>query len=781
MKRLSKVLPVLVLCWVIQTRGEPLAYSSAVLPGEQLLPIARIVEKAIRAGQIPGAVVLIGNQGEVVYRRAFGYQLIKPKKLPMTPNTIFDVASLTKVIATTPAVMQLVEEGKLDLEDPICKHWPEFKINGKERITVRDVLTHYSGLRPTLSLKPAWSGYETALQKIVEEKPISPPGKQFAYSDINFVILGELIQRISGKALEVYCRDHIFRPLGMKETCFQPSRDLRKRIAPTEGGRIGEVHDPIASRMGGTAGHAGLFSTADDLSIFAQMLLDGGRTQNGQILSPLMVEKMTMPQSPPGKMPWKGLGWDIDSPFGSNRNELLSAGSYGHKGFTGTGIWIDPVSKTYIIILTNRLYLGGQGDVDPLRAQVISLVGEAIGEVSEEQVLATRPSLKEHFEQMKRYPGRLQTGIDVLVAKRFAPLVGLCVGLITNHSGLDAEGRRTIDLCYKAPGVKLKAIFSPEHGPYGQAEIKIPSTKDPITRLPIYSLYGDNLRPTPEMLNGLDVLVFDVQDVGVRFYTYITTMGYAMEAAAGKGIAFWVLDRPNPITGSLVQGPILEEDLKSFTGYFPLAVRHGMTVGELAKLFNRENKIGAKLQVIKMIGYKRSDWYDETGLPWVNPSPNLRTLTQTVLYPGVAMAEGANVSVGRGTKTPFELLGAPWINAQELAGYLNNRKIDGVRFMPVRFIPSGNRFKNQVCHGVQITLTDRQALESAVLGVEILRALYQLYPKDLEIDKTLPLVGARWVLQAIKDGKDPHSIMRSWQESLEQFCRLRAKYLLYRN
>ncbi|MBI5968493.1 MAG: DUF1343 domain-containing protein [Deltaproteobacteria bacterium] len=653
MRRLSKVIPLLLLCWVMEPRVEPLAYSPPVLPGEQLRPIAYIVKKAIRAGQIPGAVVLIGNQGKVVYCQAFGYRVTRPKKLSMTPNTIFDVASLTKVIATTTALMQLVERGKLDLEDPICQYWPEFKINGKERITVRDVLTHYSGLRPALGLKPAWSGYETALQKIVAEKPISPPGKRFGYSDINFVILGELIQRISGKSLEVYCRDHIFKPLGMKDTCFKPARDQRKRIAPTEGDRIGEVHDTMAYRMGGIAGHAGLFSTADDLAIFAQMLLDGGHTQNGQILSPLMVEKMTMPQSPPDKMPWKGLGWDIDSPFGSNRNELLSAGSYGHKGFTGTGIWIDPVSRTYIIILTNRLYPGGQGDVDPLRAQVISLVGEAIGEVSEEQVLASRPSLREHFEQMKGYSGRLQTGIDVLVAKRFAPLIGLSVGLITNHSGLDAEGRRTIDLFYKAPGVKLRAIFSPEHGPYGQAEIKIPSTKDPITRLPVYSLYGDNLRPTPEMLNGLDVLVFDVQDVGVRFYTYITTMGYAMEAAAEKGIAFWVLDRPNPITGSLVQGPILEEDLKSFTGYFPLPIRHGMTVGELAKLFNRENKIGAKLQVIKMSGYKRTDWYDETGLPWVNPSPNLRTLTQMILYPGVAMAEGANVSVGRGSKTPF--------------------------------------------------------------------------------------------------------------------------------
>jgi uncharacterized protein YbbC (DUF1343 family) len=281
------------------------------------------------------------------------------------------------------------------------------------------------------------------------------------------------------------------------------------------------------------------------------------------------------------------------------------------------------------------------------------------------------------------------------------------------------------------------------------------------------------------MLSGLDALVFDIQDVGVRFYTYITTMGYAMEAAAEEGIPFYVLDRPNPITASLVQGPVMDADLKSFTGYFPLPVRHGMTVGELAKMFNGENKIGTKLQVVKMNRYKRTDWYDQTGLQWVSPSPNLRTLTQATLYPGVAMVEGANLSVGRGTSRPFELLGSPWIQAQELAEYLNNRKINGVKFLPIDFTPQGNRFKDQVCHGVEIVLTDRQGLDSAALGVEIISALYQFYPNDFQIDKTLLLVGARWVLQGIKNGKDPDSLVRNWQESLEQFRKLRSKYLLY--
>jgi uncharacterized protein YbbC (DUF1343 family) len=778
-KRLGRVFFSLALCFVIGLLEGPSAYSSQVLRPEQLSPIAKIVEKAICVGQIPGAVVLIGNQGKIVYRQAFGHRLIKPKKRALTPNIIFDIASLTKVIATTTAVMQLVERGQLSLEDPVAKYWPEFKTNEREQITVRQLLTHYSGLPPSLSLKPEWSGYEMALQKIVEKKPISPPGKYFIYSDINFIILGELIQRISGQALDIYCRDQIFKPLRMKDTCFKPPRDLYARIGPTRWNGIGRVHDPIAYRMGGVAGHAGLFSTADDLSIFAQTLLDGGKNQNVQILSPFTSEKMTTPQSPPDKMPWRGLGWDIDAPFCSNRTELFPAGSYGHKGYTGTGIWIDPVSKTYIIILTNRVYPSEKGDAEPLRAQIISLVADVLGPLSEGQALASRPTLVDYIEQVKSHSGRVQTGIDVLVARRFRPMVGLRVGLITNHSGVDSAGRRNIDLFYKAPGVKLVAIFSPEHGMSGKGEGKVSSTKEPFTGLPVYSLYGHIVRPTKKMLSGLDTLVFDIQDVGVRFYTYITTMGYAMEAAAENGIPFYVLDRPNPITGSLVQGPVMNQELKSFTGYFPMPIRHGMTVGELAKMFNAENRINAKLHVVKMNGYKRTDWYDETSLRWVNPSPNLRTLTQATLYPGVAMVEGANVSVGRGTAKPFEILGSPWIKAKEFAKYLMNREINGVTFLPADFIPRSSRFKNEVCHGVQIVLTDRQTLDSAALGVEIISALYQLYPQDFQIDKTLPLVGAQWVLQAIKDGKAPNFIVGNWEESLDQFLKLRSKYLLY--
>jgi uncharacterized protein YbbC (DUF1343 family) len=712
----------------------------------------------------------------------------------MTPDTIFDLASLTKVIATTTAVMQLVERGMISLEDPVADYWPEFKAHGKEDITVRELLTHYSGLRPDLDLKPEWSGYETALPMIVEETPVAVPGTRFIYSDINFETLGEIVRRVSGQPLEVFCAQNIFQPLGMKDTFFSPPPAVHDRIAPTqyqlgETGKMlwGEVHDLTAYNMGGVAGHAGLFSTADDLAIFAQMLLNGGTYAGARVLSPLSVEKMTTPQAPPDAMILRGLGWDIDSPYASNRGELYPLGSYGHTGWTGTSIWIDPVSRTYVILLTNRVHPDGKGDVVGLRTRVASVVAAALGPASTEQILASRRSLTGYFELMKSHRirglrnGKVQTGIDVLVAENFAPLAGMRVGLITNHTGRDAQGRRTIDLLYRAPGVKLRAIFGPEHGFTGAADEGAPvaSGQDPTTHLPVYSLYGKTTRPTHKMLAGLDALVFDIQDAGVRFYTYVTTLGYAMEAAAKKGIAIYVLDRPNPINGFSVEGPVLDKDLTSFVAYFPMPVRHGMTVGELAEMFNRENNLGVKLHIIKMRGWERTDWYDETGLPWVKPSPNLRTLTEATLYPGVAMVEGANVSVGRGTDTPFELLGAPWIESRKLAAHLNERKIQGVRFLPVEFTPRSGPFKGQVCHGISLVLLDRQALNSPELGVELVAALYRLFPQDFQIDKTLALVGARGVLAAIQKGHDPGSIMRRSYEAREPFRRMREKYLLY--
>jgi uncharacterized protein YbbC (DUF1343 family)/CubicO group peptidase (beta-lactamase class C family) len=766
------------------------ASGQEILQTDQLAPIADIVKEAIRRGEIPGAVVVVGTRRKVVYRKAFGNRSLVPRRLPMKEDTIFDIASLTKVVATTTAVMQLVEKGKLRLEDPVARYWPEFGANGKGDITIRELLTHYSGLRPDLD-PGTGSGYARTIHMIPREKTVAPPGTRFIYSDINFETLGVLVERISGEPLDVYCRRHIFNPLGMKSTAFRPPKSWLGRIAPTERRRgvmlRGQVQDPTAYSMGGVAGHAGLFSSGEDLARFARMLLNDGTLEDRYILSSLMVRKMTSPQSPPDETVLRGLGWDIDSPFSSCRGELYPVGSYGHTGFTGASLWIDPVSGTFIVILTNRVHPNGGGNVVPLRSKIATVVAAALGPVARNRILASGAPITGRSELLNSYrtrclvSGKVETGIDVLGSEDFAPLKGLRIGLITNRTGIDSGGRRTIDLLFMAPGVKLKAIFSPEHGLSGMEDGRSGTevARDQVTGLPVYSLYGKTVRPTREMLEGIDALVFDIQCAGVRFYTYITTMGYAMEAAARKDISFYVLDRPNPISAAIVQGPVMDDKLKSFTGYFPLPLRHGMTIGELARMFNSENRMGLSLHVVRMRGYKRTDWYDETGLRWVDPSPNLRTLGEATLYPAVAMTEGANVSVGRGTGTPFELLGAPWIDAKELADYLNARKIQGVRFMPVSFTPAKDSFKNNVCQGVQIVLIDRRAISAGEMGVEIISALYRLFPKAFLIDKTLDLVGSEKVLDEIKKGLDPKAIALTWQASLDKFFIVRSKYLLY--
>lgn len=776
------------------------------LSAKRLEGIAPLVEAAIQAHKIPGAVVLIGHDGQVVYRKAFGERSLVPERQPMSADTIFDLASMTKVVATTTAVMQLVEQGKIEISAPASDYWPEFKQNGKELVTIRELMTHYSGLPPDLELKPAWTGYDTAMQKIVATKLTVPAGTRFIYSDINFETLGEIVRRVSGEPLDVYCAEHIFKPLDMKDTRFTPPAAWRGRIAPTQyehgsSGPVlwGVVHDPTSRFMGGVAGHAGLFSTVDDLSIFAQMLLGGGVYNGVRILSPLSIEKMTEPATPPNKMVLRGLGWDIDSPFASshgervgelyisNRGELFDVGSYGHTGYTGTSLWIDPVTKTYVILLTNRVHPNNQGEVAGLRAALATLVAGALGPLSAQQILDSRRSLTSYFELMKSYRvqglrnGSVKTGIDVLRADHFAALAAKHVGLVTNASGRSSDGQRTIDLLDHAPGVKLVALFSPEHGLEGSASAgaKVASSRDAATGLPVYSLYGDVERPTAQMLEGIDTLVFDMQDVGARFYTYITTLGYCLETAGKNGIEFYVLDRPNPINGAEVDGPVLDPDLRSFIGYFSMPIRHGMTVGELAEMFNRENHLNAKLHVIKMQGWQRTDWFDETGQPWTNPSPNLRDLTEETLYPGVCLLEGANVSVGRGTDTPFELVGAPWIDGRGLAASLNSKKIQGVRFLPRDFQPLSGKFSGEVCHGVEIVLIDRQALEPTEMGVELLAALFRFSPQNFQLDGTLRLVGSHKVLESLHNGESPSRIWYDWQEDVEKFKKLRAQYLLY--
>ena len=753
-----------------------------------------IVESAIEEGQIPGAVLMVGHDGQVVYRKAFGSRSILPQREAMTADTIFDIASLTKVVATTTAVMQLIGGGQLRANDTVAKYIPEFAPNGKSEITIRDLLTHFSGLDEDLDLSQPWSGKETGLRMAYAEKPILTPGARFLYSDINFIVLGALVERVSDMSLDQYCEKNIFRPLGMTHTRFLPPSSWISKIAPTqfdEHDRMlrGVVHDPTARRMGGVAGHAGVFSTADDLAKFAQFLLDGG-----SVLSSSLIEKMTTPQQPPTAPVLRGFGWDIDSPFSSNRGELLPVGSYGHTGFTGTSLWIDPTTRTYIVLLTNAVHPRGKGSAVSLRSRVATAVAANLPlTVSEKDEVhwANITGYNEAQTAARRLAARngsVQTGIDVLEAHDFTQIRGAGeskrIGLLTNQTGVDSQGRRSIDVLAHAPGISLQAIFSPEHGVTGTLDTTdISNSKDAVTGIPVYSVYGATdaaRRPSVDVLKTLDAVVIDIQDAGVRFYTYETTLGYFLEAAAKAGIDIIVLDRPNPITGAFVQGPISDSAHESFVNYQPIPVRHGMTIGELAKMFNAERGIRARLQVVPMEGWMRGDWYDSVNLAWTNPSPNLRSLTEAALYPGVALVEGTNVSVGRGTDTPFELLGAPWIKARELAQYLNAREISGVRFVPVSFTPSASNYSGMECEGVNILLTDRNAFDAPELGIELASALHKLYPEQFHMEKMNEILINQSVYDAIKGGEDPRRIALDWQSALAKFQQIRQEYLIYR-
>ena len=758
-------------------------------------PLDALLKDAVEKGNAPGAVLLVGHNGAVVYRKAYGNRALDPSKEPMTPDTVFDTASLTKVLATTISVMRMVQLGQVKLNDPVAKYIPEFAQNGKNDVTVRQLMTHYSGLRADLDLKPYWRGLDEGYARANAEKLANPPGAVFLYSDINFIVLGELVQRVSGMPLNQYAQNYVFGPLGMTMTTFNPPETWTPRIAPTEhdertGAMLrGVVHDPTARAMGGVAGHAGVFSTADDLSKFAQAMLNGG----GPILSPSIVEKMTTPQQPPNLTNVRGLGWDIDSPFSSNRGDLLPVGSFGHTGFSGTSLWIDPTTNTYIILLTNAVHVK-YGNVISLRTEVATAVAAALQLTpSEEQKLRVSriTGYNEAAVASRRVVvrnGQVLNGIDVLEQRDYDALKipGTAtprVGLITNQTGVDAHGRRTIDVLAHVPGLQLAAIFSPEHGLLGSADtIEIGHTKDETTGVPVYNVYGDTdakRRPSLDLLRKLDVLVYDIQDAGARFYTYETTLGYFLEAAAKAGKPIVVLDRPNPINGAYVQGPMSDAGKESFVNYQPVPVRHGMTIGELAKLYNAERHIDANLTVVPMKGWMRGDWFDSTGQVWVNPSPNLRSLEAATLYPGVALIEGTNLSIGRGTNTPFELVGAPWIDAKELAGYLNSRNLAGVRFVPTNFTPTSGTYARQPCSGIHIIVVDRETLDAPELGMELAAALHKLSPLGFDMDRMNQLLVNQSVFAALQAGEDPRRIADDWRDALDQFMQVRTKYLVY--
>ncbi len=874
----------------IQTFAQGLPVAAPQLVGMDPKALERIddvVNADIAAKKLPGAVVIVGHKGKIVYRKAFGNRSLVPTVEKMTIDTIFDVASLTKPVATATSIMVLVEQGKLRLNDTVGKFIPDIDDERAKRVTIYQLLTHTSGYAPDFDLSRKWTGREGMLAALKTEKLRNPPGTKFVYSDIGFEVLGEVVFKASGIRLDDFAESN-FRAAGMPDSRFIsfvpqgiaeskelfPVDDLagsyRERIAPTEnvrgqnnylgskfegdeaaGNKIlrGAVHDPTSFRMGGVAGHAGLFSTADDLARYCQMLLNGGvvpapmqkpareqgrNSQRGdyaltnvrasaseadvatgaRILSAQTVAKMTAPYVVSETGETRGLGWDMNTAFSSNRGELFPLGSFGHTGFTGTSVWIDPTSQTFVVFMSNRVHPDGKGDVTPLRARVSTIAASAIRDTPIEAYrLAESEYQSQVAAQLPKFVAGVRTllsvspvpsarpvtvgesstvadksvrapvlnGIDVLEKSGFKELEGKRVGLVTNHTGRNLAGRSTIDVLFEAKNVKLVSLFAPEHGIRGELDqAKIDDSKDEKTGLPVYSLYGETRRPKPEQLKDLDAIVYDIQDIGARFYTYTATLKNVMEEAAKAKVPVYVLDRPDPINGVEIEGPLAEEDKLSFIAAHTIPVRYGLTIGELGQMMNAERKIGADLKVIKMEGWQRSMWFDETEQTWVNPSPNMRSLTEATLYPGIGLLETTNLSVGRGTDTPFEVIGAPWIDGRKLAKYLNERNLKGVRFVPVSFKPNASVFKGEELGGVNIIITDRRSFNSVHTGIEIAVALRKLYPNDWQVDRYGRLLVDDQTLARIRKGDTADSIESSWKAKVEDFIDRRALYLLYK-
>jgi uncharacterized protein YbbC (DUF1343 family)/CubicO group peptidase (beta-lactamase class C family) len=754
--------------------------NNSTFDAERLREIDRTIETAIAEHKLPGGIFHL-ERGDSVYEKIYGNRALVPAVEPMTDDTIFDAASLTKVVATTPSIWLLIERGKIELDAPVSRYIPELRGGWRDEITIRHLLTHTSGLRPDLDLSTPWSGYDTAIRMAVAEEPRQRPGYTFRYSDINFELLGEIVKRVSGDDLDVFAEREIFRPLGMRDSFFLRGGEMRaglprSQVAPTEqtpeGMLRGVVHDPTARRMGGVAGHAGLFTTVHDLTLYCRMLLRGGTS----IFKAQTVNMLTSVATPPNVAVRRAGGFDLDSSFSRPRGEIFPLGSYGHTGFTGGMMWIDPFSKTFYVFLSNRVHPNGTGDVLRLQVALGTLSAEAarVPRETPAGALPVRPGGQVRFT----FGGPdTNNGIDHLEAERYAPLRGMRVGLITNHTGIDRSWNPTIDSLRSAPDVSLVALFSPEHGIRGTVDANVADAIDAVSGLPLYSLYGDTRKPKAEQLAGLDALVFDIQDVGTRFYTYIATMGLAMEAAAAAHVKFIVLDRVNPIGGADVEGPLLK-GAENFTGWHSLPIRHGMTVGELARMFNDERHIGADLTVIPLTRWRRELWMDEAGLPWINTSPNMRSVTEAGLYPGVGILEFA-LSVGRGTETPFEIVGAPYIDGATLARELTAMSLPGIRFETTSFTPSSSIFANQRCGGVRMTITDRRTLRPVAAGIAIALMLHRLYPTEFAVDKIAPLLRDPATLDAIRADKPLAEIVSMWRDDEAAFAARRAKYLLY--
>ncbi|HDR8957533.1 serine hydrolase [Burkholderia vietnamiensis] len=760
------------------------AQADAPAASQQAAAIDAAIAAEIADGHLAGAVVVTGDADGARVRVARGARVTGEQAEPMTADTVFDLASLTKPVATAVAIMQLAERGMLGLDMPAAHYWPAFGTNEKVGITIRQLLAHVSGLPAGVSSARALRSRAAVLADIVAMAPVATPGTRVRYSDVNYVVLGEIVRRVSHRPLDAWCAEHVFGPLGMTSATFRPAAPLSARVAPTvvRDGRLlrGRVHDPVAAALGGVAGNAGLFASADDLARFARMLLNGGTLGATRVLSARSVAELETPLPADTPSELHTPGWAVGPPLVANRYRLPPVGALQHLGYTGTALWIDPVTRRFAIVLTSRLYPDETGTAMPLRALVVGIVSSAAAPVTPAQIAARVPPMADALAAAVRPPpsrGPVLAGIDVLAASGYAAVAGKRIALVTNRSGFDRFGRRTADLLAHAPGARLVALFAPEHGLGTDVDDTFGDSVDAATGAVVHSLYGERRTIAPALLADVDVLVVDLQDAGVRFFTYLATLGYALEAGAAAYRPVIVLDRPDPLGADAFGGPVADAGPSTFTRYYALPLAPGMTIGELARLFNDRLQIGATLSVVPLANYARTMRFDDTGLGWLPPSPNLRDTAALSLYPETGLVEGAAVSVGRGTATPFGVVGAPWIDARSVADDLRAMRL-AATFSPVRFVPTEGPYRGRLCEGVRIERLPG-ATRPGEIGLALALVLHRRYPARFRIDAIRASVGSREVADMLEAGRSLDDIEALVAAQNAAFAPERAAFLLY--
>lgn len=743
------------------------AAAAPVRPLSDPSAIDRAVNAAIGEGKLPGCVVVIGTHDSVLFKRAYGLRSVEPTREPMDTATVFDLASLTKTVATASSLLVLEDRGLLSLDSPVSKYVREFSGKGKEAVTVRELLLHTSGLPAVTSHRDYTHGIADAMKRLGSLSLPVAPETRFRYSDVGYVVLGEVVARVSGKPLDVFAREAVFGPLGMTQTTYLPPADWLPRIAPTERRRDGtmirgEVHDPISSLLGGVAGNAGVFSTADDMTRFAQAILGKGSLGGKRLMSEDALRKMLAVHDVPGGL--RALGWDVHSPLSINRADLYSRHAIGHGGYTGTGLWIDPSRDLFVLFLSNRVHPDGKGAVNPLVAAIgniaVRAVDDAVGK-------AVPPSDCDS--------PRTEVGIDALAADGFKRLAGKRVALVSNSGARTANGETTFAALKRALGSRLTLLFVPEHGFGVDAEGKIADSV--YDGVPVKSLYGSRLSPDDDAFSRFDELLVDLPDVGARFFTYGATLHHVLKAASARGKPVTVLDRPNPYGGLMVDGPT-EVPPRSFVQHHPLAMLHGMTLGELGLLIDADEHLGTDFEVVPVRGWRRGALFDETGLIWVAPSPNLPTFGAALAYQATALVEGTNVSVGRGTATPFEMVGAPWLKAEAAARALGGMALGGVEFESETVTPSAKPYAGQRIPTLKMKITDRAAYRPIRVGLAIATVLRAQNPKEWDTAKLDDMIGGR-LAEAVREGASVAALEDVYRTDLASFTAKRAKYLIY--